>query len=77
MRPRFFRLARGETRTCPTILDPEQGLVTEIREPGPTMEAGEAEAFEHELDALLAEGEGVPSVLVLSQENAGPRPGGP
>jgi len=66
VRPRFLRLARGETRTCPTILDPEQGLVTEIREPGPTVEPGEAEAFQSGLDALLAEGEDVPSVLVLS-----------
>lgn len=52
----FYRLAAGETRTCPTIVDPSSGRITEIREPGPVLAEADAEAFEVHFRALLAQG---------------------
>jgi len=53
--PTFYRLeGRGlETRTCPTIVDPVSGRVTEIREPGPIIGGAEAEGFFEHFQALL------------------------
>ncbi|MEW6032113.1 MAG: PfkB family carbohydrate kinase [Bacillota bacterium] len=58
--PAFHRLAAGETRTCPTIIDPVSGRVTEIREPGPPVGEGEVRAFAAHFDSLLGSGVIVP-----------------
>lgn len=68
VRVAFVRLAGGETRTCPTIVDTLSGEVTEIREPGPALALADAGALEERLASLLgeAEAEGVPAVVTLS-----------
>lgn len=62
----FYRLPTGETRTCPTIIDPASGRVTEIREPGPILDPAEAGRFEAFLERLLEGAAARPLVVTLS-----------
>lgn len=70
--PAFFRLPTGETRTCPTIVDPASGRVTEIREPGPAVGPAEAAGFEALLERLLEEGPFLPTLHSSSGTAARP-----
>jgi len=51
--PAFARLATGETRSCPTIVNPDTREVTEILEPGPAVTGDEVLAFEEHFVSLL------------------------
>lgn len=65
VRPAFARLASGETRSCPTIVNPETGEVTEIIEPGPSVSPADVRSFEGSYEALLREAlAGSPPVVV-------------
>lgn len=50
--PRFLQVP-GETRTCPTIVDPLTGTLTQLIEPGPPVAPGAADAFAAHLRSLL------------------------
>ncbi len=62
----FVRLSSGETRTCPTIVDPDTGEVTEILEPGPEVGPGGVGDFEECFAALLRSVAGETAVVTLS-----------
>lgn len=45
----------GETRTCMAIIDPNGGTLTELREQGPALTAGDAARFLARFERLLAD----------------------